>query len=182
MPLVLTSLVALLPTLTVFLLLLVARRPASQAMPGALLVTALVSGLMWRVPLSYIAASLVQGVVIAAEILFIVFGAILLLNVLQASGAISVIRQSLLALSPDRRVQMIIIAWLFGSFIEGASGFGTPAVICVPLLVAVGFPAMAAILAALVILPVLCTLPVHHRHSGWRLNAAAGHSRSPPSD
>jgi lactate permease len=151
MPLVLTSLVALLPILTVFLLLLVARRPASQAMPGALLVTALVSGLMWRVPLSYIAASLVQGVVIAAEILFIVFGAILLLNVLQASGAISVIRQSLLALSPDRRVQMIIIAWLFGSFIEGASGFGTPAVICVPLLVAVGFPAMAAILAALVI-------------------------------
>lgn len=147
----LTSLIALLPIATVFLLLVVARRPASQAMPGALGVTALVAGLGWGVPRPYLAASLVQGLVIAAEILFIVFGAILLLNVLQASGAISVIRQSLIALSPDRRVQMIIIAWLFGSFIEGASGFGTPAVICVPLLVAVGFPALAAVLAALVI-------------------------------
>ncbi|MGB6016254.1 MAG: L-lactate permease, partial [Nodosilinea sp.] len=147
----LTFLIALLPIATVFLLLVVARRPASQAMPGALVVTALVAGLVWQVPLNYIAASLVQGLAIAVEILFIVFGAILLLNVLQASGAISVIRQSLLALSPDRRVQMIIIAWLFGSFIEGASGFGTPAVVCVPLLVAVGFPALAAVLAALII-------------------------------
>ncbi|WOD38004.1 L-lactate permease [Nodosilinea sp. E11] len=151
MPLTLAFFVALLPLLTVFLLLVVARRPASQAMPGALVVTALAAGLAWRVPVNYIAASLVQGVAIAAEILFIVFGAILLLNVLQASGAIAVIRQSLLALSPDRRVQMIVIAWLFGSFIEGASGFGTPAVICVPLLVAVGFPAMAAVMAALII-------------------------------
>jgi lactate permease len=151
MSLTLASLTALLPIATVFLLLVVARRPASQAMPGALAVTGLVAGLVWRVPVNYIAASLVQGLVIAAEILFIVFGAILLLNVLQASGAIAVIRQSLLALSPDRRVQVIVIAWLFGSFIEGASGFGTPAVICVPLLVAVGFPALAAVAAALII-------------------------------
>ncbi|MEN9274897.1 MAG: L-lactate permease, partial [Gloeomargarita sp. DG02_4_bins_56] len=61
------------------------------------------------------------------------------------------IRQSLLSLSDDPRIQVMIIAWLFGGFIEGASGFGTPAVICVPLLVAVGFPAMAAVMAALII-------------------------------
>lgn len=151
MPLVLAFAIALLPIVTVFLLLVVARRPASQAMPGALVVTIAIAAFIWQVPGSHIAASLVQGVVIALEILFIVFGAILLLNVLQRSGAIAVIRQSLLSLSPDRRVQMIIIAWLFGSFIEGASGFGTPAVICVPLLVAVGFPALAAVIAALII-------------------------------
>ncbi|HIK45682.1 MAG TPA: L-lactate permease [Leptolyngbyaceae cyanobacterium M65_K2018_010] len=151
MPLLLSFSVALLPILTVFLLLVVARRPADQAMPGALLVTAGAAGWVWQVPGAYIGASLVEGALIAAEILFIVFGAILLLNVLLASGAISVIRQSLLGLSNDRRVQLIIIAWLFGSFIEGASGFGTPAVIGVPLLVAVGFPAMAAVLATLII-------------------------------
>lgn len=151
MPLLLTFLVALLPILTVFLLLVVARRPADQAMPGALAVTLLVAGLVWQVPIAYLGASLVQGLVIALEILYIVFGAVLLLNVLQVSGALSVIRQSLLGLSRDRRVQMIIIAWLFGGFIEGASGFGTPAVIGVPLLVAVGFPAMAAVMAALII-------------------------------
>ena len=142
---------ALLPILTVLLLLVVARRPAGQAMPVALVVTILISLVIWQVPLVQVVASLMQGSVIAAEILYIVLGAILLLNVLRESGAISVIRQSLLQLSPDRRVQVIIIAWLLGSFIEGASGFGTPAVICVPLLVAVGFPAMAAVMAALII-------------------------------
>lgn len=145
------SLFALLPILTVFLLLVVARQPASRAMPGAFFVTVAIALLIWQVPPLHIAASAIQGAIIAVEILFIVFGAILLLNVLQESGAISVIRRSLLGLSADRRVQVIIIAWLFGGFIEGASGFGTPAVICVPLLVAVGFPALAAVMAALII-------------------------------
>ncbi|MEN9231289.1 MAG: L-lactate permease [Thermostichus sp. DG02_5_bins_236] len=151
MALLFYSLVALLPIFTVFLLLVVGRRPASQAMPTALGVTLGVALLIWQVPLRQVMASLVQGLVITAEILYIVFGAILLLNVLRVSGAISVIRQNLLDLSGDRRIQVILIAWLFGSFIEGASGFGTPAVICVPLLVAVGFPAMAAVMAALII-------------------------------
>ena len=151
MSLFLYSLAALIPIATVFLLLVVARRPAGQAMPTAYLVTVGLALLVWRVPFVQVAASSVQGLVAAAEILYIVFGAILLLNTLQESGAIAVIRQSLLGVSRDRRVQVIIIAWLFGSFIEGASGFGTPAVITVPLLVAIGFPAMAAVIAALII-------------------------------
>ncbi len=151
MALILYSLIALLPIATVFLLLVIARRPAGQAMPIAYLVTVGIALLVWQVPFVEVAASSVQGIVAAAEILYIVFGAILLLNTLQESGAIAAIRQSLLGISRDRRVQVIIIAWLFGSFIEGASGFGTPAVITVPLLVAIGFPAMAAVMAALII-------------------------------
>jgi lactate permease len=151
MTLIFYSLVALLPIATVFLLLVIARRPAGQAMPIAYLVTVAIALVIWRVPLPEVAASSVQGLVAAAEILYIVFGAILLLNTLQESGAIASIRQSLLGISRDRRVQVLIIAWLFGSFIEGASGFGTPAVITVPLLVAIGFPAMAAVMAALII-------------------------------
>lgn len=145
------SLVALIPIATVFLLLVVARRPASQAMPLSYLVTVGVALGAWRVPGVEVAASSIQGLVAATEILYIVFGAILLLNTLQESGAIATIRQSLLGISQDPRVQVIVIAWLFGSFIEGASGFGTPAVITVPLLVAIGFPAMAAVVAALII-------------------------------
>ncbi|MEB3357541.1 MAG: L-lactate permease [Synechococcales bacterium] len=145
------SLVALIPIATVFLLLVVVRLPAGQAMPAAYLVTVAIALLIWQVPWIEVAAASVQGLVAAAEILYIVFGAILLLNTLEESGAIATIRQSLLGISRDRRVQVIIIAWLFGSFIEGASGFGTPAVITVPLLVAIGFPAMAAVIAALII-------------------------------
>lgn len=144
------SLLAFTPIATAFVLLVLANRPATQAMSVAYLVTVLLALLVWRVPLAQVAASTVEGWIVTLEILYIVFGAILLLNVMRTSGAIDRIRQGLLGISRDRRVQLIIIAWLFGSFIEGASGFGTPAVICVPLLVTIGFPAMAAVLALLI--------------------------------
>jgi lactate permease len=151
MHLALLSLLAFAPILTAFLLLVVANRPATQAMPVAYLVTAIIALVVWKVPFLQVAASTVEGLGTTLEILYIVFGAILLLNTLQESGAISKIRQGLLSICRDRRIQVILIAFLFGSFIEGASGFGTPAVICVPLLVAIGFPAMAAVLCALII-------------------------------
>lgn len=151
MPILLYSLVALVPIATIFVLLVMARLPAGQAMPIAYLVTVAIALFIWQVPAVEVAAASIQGLVAAVEILYIVFGAILLLNTVQESGAIASIRQSLLGISGDRRVQVIIIAWLFGSFIEGASGFGTPAVITVPLLVAIGFPSMAAVMAALII-------------------------------
>lgn len=145
------SLIALLPIATIFILLVLARRSASQAMPIAYLMTLAIALFIWRVPFLEAMAASVQGLFATAEILYIVFGAVLLLKTLQLSGALTAIRQSLLGISRDRRVQVIIIAWLFGSFIEGASGFGTPAVITVPLLVAIGFPAMAAVISALII-------------------------------
>jgi lactate permease len=151
MSLLLYSLIAAIPIFTVFILLVGARLPAGRAMPIAYFVTVAIALFIWQVPFRWVAASTVQGLFVAVEILYIVFGAVLLLNTLQASGALQAIRQSLLSISGDRRIQVIIIAWLFGSFIEGASGFGTPAVICVPLLVAIGFPAMAAVLVALII-------------------------------
>ncbi len=143
-------LLALAPIITVFLLLVIAKRPAKQAMPLAYLVTTAIALLIWQVPVAVLAASTIEGLVMAAEILYIVFGAILLLNVLQVSGAVTAIRRGLLSISPDRRIQAIIIVWLFGSFLEGASGFGTPAAVCAPLLVALGFPSLAAVMVSLI--------------------------------
>ena len=96
-------------------------------------------------------ASTIEGVLITISVLWIIFGAILLLNTLKHSGAIIVIRQGFNNISPDRRIQAIIVAWLFGCFIEGASGFGTPAAIAAPLLVAIGFPAMAAVMLGMMV-------------------------------
>src|SRR5690554_6925960 len=96
-------------------------------------------------------ASTLQGLVVTVGVLWIIFGAILLLNTLKHSGGITAIRAGFTTISPDRRIQAIIIAWLFGCFIEGASGFGTPAAIAAPLLVAVGFPAMAAVLLGMLV-------------------------------
>ena len=88
MELAVYCLLALAPIATVFLLLVVARRSAKQAMPIAYLVTSLLALLIWRVPVKVVAASTLQGLVMAAEILYIIFGAILLLNILRESGAI----------------------------------------------------------------------------------------------
>ena len=144
------GLTASMPVLAVLLFLVILRMPATRAMPLALVITTVMAWLIWKIPVDYIAASIIEGWVIAFGITIIVFGAIVLLRTLQASGAIDVIRSGFTRVSPDRRVQAIIIAWLFGSFLEGASGFGTPAAIAAPLLVALGFPALAAVVIALI--------------------------------
>jgi lactate permease len=144
-----TTLVALAPVLAVFLFLVVLRLPAVKAMPISFLLTAVLAVLVWQVPLIHVLAASIEGVIISFTILWIIFGAILLLNTLGLSGALNTIRQGFTYISADRRVQVIVIAWLFGAFIEGAAGFGTPAAIGAPLLVALGFPPLAAAALAL---------------------------------
>ena len=145
------TLLALAPIAVVFLLMVVLERSAKTSMSVAYVVTALLALFVWQAPGAVVAAATVNGIVTAITLLFIVFGAILLLNTLKESGALLAIRQGFMDVSPDRRVQVIIVAWLFGSLIEGSSGFGTPSAVGAPLLLALGFPAMASVMAVLVI-------------------------------
>ncbi|MCA9036152.1 MAG: L-lactate permease [Planctomycetaceae bacterium] len=145
------ALTAILPILAVGVLLVGLKWPAKRAMPVCFLLAASLAAFIWKVPFLQVAAASTAGLIISAELLYIVFGAILLLNVMEQSGAMDVIRQSFHSITPDRRIQAIIIAWLFGSFIEGAAGFGTPAAIAVPLLIGLGFPPLAAVMAGMMI-------------------------------
>ena len=147
----LRALIAAAPLLAIGVLLAGFGWPARRAMPVGYLLVVLAGVFVWDIDWRDIAASSVQGLIIAAGLLYIVFGALLLLSTLTSSGAMVTIRAGFTRISPDRRVQAIIIGWLFGSFIEGASGFGTPAAIVAPLLLALGFPAMAAVMVGLVI-------------------------------
>ena len=147
----LLALLALFPILAAAIMLVGFRLPARLAMPVSFLLTALVAYLGWGFSPLNIAASSIQGLFITFDILYIVFGAILLLNLLKYSGGVAVIRRGFTEISGDRRVQVVLIVWLFGSFIEGASGFGTPAAIVAPLLVALGFPALAAVMLGMMV-------------------------------
>jgi len=142
---------SILPVLSVALLLVALRWPASRAMPICYLVCAGLALFVWKVPALTVGAASLNGVIVAGTLLYIIFGAILLLNTLQESGGLRTIRAGFTDVSSDRRVQVIIIAWLFGAFIEGAAGFGTPAAVAVPLLVGLGFPAMCAVMAGMII-------------------------------
>ena len=148
------ALLAALAFLPIFLggLLLVGFRiPAKWAMP-AVYVTAVVIALnVWEMPGLDVVASTIQGLFLTFDLLWIIFGAILLLNTLEQSGGVTAIRRSFRDISDDRRVQVVIIAWLFGSFIEGAAGFGTPAAVAAPLMVAMGFPAAGAVMLGMMI-------------------------------
>jgi lactate permease len=145
------ALVAVAPLLVVFLLLVFLRWPAKRTMPVAYMLMAALGFSYWQIEPAQIAAASVQGLVIAGSLLYIIWGALLLLFVLKHSGAVAVIRDGFRDISPDRRIQVIIVAWTFGAFIEGAAGFGTPAAVAGPLLVILGFPPMAAVVAALTI-------------------------------
>jgi lactate permease len=142
---------AALPIIFAGILLVGLRVSAKKAMPLVYIATIAVAFLVWEVSFERVLASTIEGMLITISVLWIIFGAILLLNTLKHSGAIIVIREGFNNISPDRRIQVIIVAWLFGSFIEGASGFGTPAAIAAPLLVAIGFPAMAAVMVGMMI-------------------------------
>ena len=145
------AILSLLPIISVAIFLVMLRWPASRAMPIAYVVAAVLALFVWQLPIPKILAASVNGLIIAGTLIYIIFGAILLLNTLQQSGAMNTIRQGFSDITPDRRIQVIIIAWLFGTFIEGSAGFGTPAAVAVPLMVGLGFPAMAAVVAGMII-------------------------------
>ncbi|WP_421290883.1 L-lactate permease [Aeromonas taiwanensis] len=147
----LLALVAFSPIVVAAVLLVGLNWPAKRAMPIAFLLTVFIALWGWQMSPTRVLASSLQGLIITVTVLWIVFGAILMLNTLKHTGAISAIRGGFTNISPDRRIQAIIIAWCFGAFIEGASGFGTPAAIAAPLLVAIGFPALAAVLLGMMI-------------------------------
>ena len=142
---------ALVPIAAVFIFLVVMELSAKVAMLYAYLATVALALTLWGTDFAKVAGATANGVITAITLLYIVFGAILLLYTVQESGAIQSIKRGFTEISPDRRVQAIIIAWLFGAMVEGASGFGTPAAVAAPLLVAIGFPAMAAVMVTLII-------------------------------
>ena len=145
------ALAALTPIAVVAVFLVVLRWPASRAMPLSWIAAVVLAWTVWGVSGTTIAAASVNGLVVAGTLLYIIFGALLLLHTLQESGALAVIRRGFTGITPDRRIQVILIAWLFGAFIEGSAGFGTPAAVAVPLLVGLGFPPLAAVVAGMLI-------------------------------
>lgn len=142
--------VAALPVLLVGTLMVGFSWPAIKAMPMGLAAAAIAALLIWDMPWRWFLAAAFAGFINTVDILTIVFGALLILQLLKRSGAIGRIAASMAGISRDRRVQVIVIAWLMVSFLEGAAGFGTPAAIGAPLLAGLGFPPLIAVVSALI--------------------------------
>lgn len=144
MPLWLLVLLGTVPILILAFFLVILRWTARTSMFLALLSVLFISIFIWKVPGGQIAGASIDGLSTAFEILYIVFGALLLLNTLKNNGALGVIKRSIANVTEDRRIQVIIILWIFGAFLEGAAGYGSTGAVIGSMLVGLGFPAMAA--------------------------------------
>lgn len=147
---IINVLVSLIPILGPLVFLVILRQSAKIGMSLSMVLIIIFGLLVWKIDLDVIFASVGIGVHRALTIMYILFGAITLVNTLKNTKAIKRINNGFLAVTSDKRVLIILIAFLFGALIEGASGFGTPATITGPLMVAIGINPFTAAVIALV--------------------------------
>ena len=139
-----SPLVAALPILVLSGLLLAGVAAPRAAISG--LITALVVAVgVFKMPFAAAAAAAGYGACFGLmPIGWIVLAAVFLYNLTVRSGQFEVIKHSVAAISPDRRMQALLIAFSFGSFLEGGAGFGVPVAISAALLIGLGFPPLYA--------------------------------------
>jgi lactate permease len=141
----LSTLVAALPVLTLFFVLLVLRRRVwVSALCGMTAAVVLAAG-VFGMPGGLIAAASLNGFVFGFfRIAWIVIASIYLYNVAVETGQFEVMKQSIAGLSSDKRIQVILIAFCFGAFLEGTGGGGAPVAIAGAFLIGLGFPPFQA--------------------------------------
>lgn len=147
----LTALCAALPPVTLFVLLGVFRVKAHVA---ALVTLALAMGLAtlgWQMPFGQTVSAAVYGVVYGLiPILWILVNAVWIYKMTEVAGWFPVLGRRIRAISPDMRVQAILIAFCFGALLEALAGFGAPVAITAVMLIAVGIAPVKAAVVALV--------------------------------
>ena len=144
------ALLATIPFLTALVLMVGFKFSSGKSLIISLIVTIVLAVAVWKMEVPAVLAYFVYGALKSLDLLLIISGAILLLNTLKQTGIMQVINEGFQKITPDPRIQAIIIAYMFGAFIEGAAGYGTPAALAAPLLVGLGFPPVAACAVALI--------------------------------
>ena len=147
----LSALVAILPVLTLLVLLGVLRKPAWISALSGLATTILVALFLYGMPVQHVVSATLFGAAFGLfPIGWIVIGAVFLYRITVETKNFEIIKYSLGSLTQDRRLQALLIAFAFGAFLEGAAGFGTPVAVAAAMLAGLGFsPFYAAALCLL---------------------------------
>jgi lactate permease len=149
--LLLTALVVAIPIFFLFWALAVKRMKGHVAGVLTLLLTIIISVLVYRMPLSAALSASALGMVTGLfPIGWIILTAVFLFNLTVESGQFEVIKSSISSLSPDRRIQALLIAFSFSAFMEGVAGQGAPVAVAAAMLIGLGFPPLPAAVICLV--------------------------------
>jgi lactate permease len=140
-----SALVSALPVLTLFFVLLALKRAVWVSALCGMLVAILLAVGLFHMPPVLVAASVGHGVVFGfLRIAWIIVASLFLYEVAVETGQFQVMKDSIAALSADRRLQVILIAFCFGAFLEGTGGGGAPVAIAGSFLIGLGFPPFKA--------------------------------------
>jgi lactate permease len=141
----LSALLAALPIFVLLGLLAFFHVRAHYAALAGLVVSMLVAIVVYRMPTSLALAAAVNGAAFGLfPIGWIVLTAIFAYDISVATGRFEILKRSIATLAEDRRIQVLLIAFSFGAFIEGAAGFGTPVAISAAMLIGLGFKPLQA--------------------------------------
>lgn len=136
----LSALIALIPIIFFFIALVVLKIKAYIAGFLTTAIAIILALVVYGMPLSLSIASAVHGAVYGLfPIGWIVFNAVFLYNMTVKTGQFEIIKKSIASITDDRRLQVLLIAFCFGAFLEGAAGFGTPVAITAAMLIGLGF-------------------------------------------
>lgn len=137
--------VAFIPIICFLLCLLVFKLKAHISALITVILASALALFVYGMPANLIAASFTQGFINGMwPIAWIIIAAIFLYKLSVKSGSFEIIKQSVMSITPDHRIQVILIGFCFGSFLEGAIGFGGPVAITAALLVGLGLKPLQA--------------------------------------
>jgi len=141
----LSTLAAALPVLTLFFVLLVLKQRVWRAALSGMVVALVLAVTVFGMPPAMTAAAAVHGFIFGVlRIAWIIIASIFLYNIAVETGQFQVMKESIAALSADRRLQLVLIAFCFGAFLEGTGGGGAPVAIAGAFLIGLGFPPFQA--------------------------------------
>ena len=145
---ILSTLIAAIPILTLFFVLVVLKARVWVSALCGLLAAVLIALLVFKMPAALVAGAAGHGFIFGMlRIAWVIIASIFLYNVAVQTGQFQVMKDSIAGLSGDKRLQLILIAFCFGAFLEGTGGGGAPVAIAGAFLIGLGFqPFQAAVL------------------------------------
>jgi lactate permease len=140
-------LLALAPIIVVLILMIGLRWGGSKAGPVGWLTAIILSLAFFGATPALLAYSQLKGLLLTFYVLYIIWMALVLYNVVNEAGAIAVIGRAISRLTGDRVMQLLILSWVFSAFLQGVAGFGVPIAVVAPLLIGMGFEPVTAVVA-----------------------------------
>ncbi|MBI9049930.1 MAG: L-lactate permease [Anaerolineaceae bacterium] len=145
---ILNWLLALLPILSIVILMLALRWGGSKAGAFSWFLAIVLSVFVFEAGFQVLAYAQIRALMLTLDVLYIIWMALLFFHVSNEAGVIEMIGGRLNSLTHDRTLQGLVLGWLFVSFLQGIGGFGVPVAVVAPLLIGIGFSPVQAVLIA----------------------------------